>query len=81
MRVQVIYFQLVRRLTGRDGETFDVPEGALLEELKGAVIGRYAQLGPVAGSLLFAVNEEHAGPEQRLSEGDTVAIMPPFSGG
>ncbi len=34
-----------------------------------------------AGVYMTAVNEEQATPEQKVNDGDEVAIMPPFSGG
>ncbi len=47
------------------------------EELK----RRFAELERFERSALVAVNEEHADRNHLLSDGDTVAIFPPVSGG
>jgi molybdopterin synthase catalytic subunit len=38
-------------------------------------------LGDEPEGLLYAVNREYAKPEQQLSDGDVVALIPPVSGG
>ena len=38
-------------------------------------------LGDEPGGLLYAVNREYAEPDQELSDGDEVALIPPVSGG
>ncbi len=41
----------------------------------------YPDLERFGRSALFAVNEEHARKDQRLEDGDTLAVFPPVSGG
>src|SRR6478736_8747394 len=38
-------------------------------------------LGEEPAGLLYAVNKEYAEPDQRLADGDEVAVIPPVSGG
>src|SRR5205085_6311225 len=45
------------------------------------LVARFNQLERFGRSLLFAVNEEYAGPETQLHENDELAIFPPVSGG
>jgi MoaE-MoaD fusion protein len=39
------------------------------------------ELGAEPAGLLYAVNKEYAEPEQQLTDGDEVAVIPPVSGG
>lgn len=81
MRVQVLYFQNVRKITGKTGESVEIGPGATVGQLADTLAGRHAGLQAALPSLMFAVNETHAGRADRLNDGDTVAFMPPFSGG
>lgn len=81
MRVQVLYFQNVRKVTGSPGEPVDVSDGCTVGQLAELLAGLHPGLRPALGSLLFAVNEEHVKRGHLLQSGDTVAVMPPFSGG
>lgn len=45
------------------------------------VARRFPTLARFERSALVAINEEHARREQALSDGDTLAIFPPVSGG
>jgi molybdopterin converting factor small subunit len=81
MRVQLLYFQNVRKITGSLGEPVDVSEGCTVGQLADLLAARHPGLRPALGSLLFAVNERHASRGDVLAPGDTIAVMPPFSGG
>jgi molybdopterin converting factor subunit 1 len=81
MRVNLLYFQSVRKLTATPGEPLDLPDGATVADLARALARRYPALEVSFPSLLFAVNEEHANRATTLHDADTVAVMPPFSGG
>ena len=59
----------------------------MLEVVDGATAGGVVERcradaeGGVWGSLAVAVNQEYAGRDRVLSEGDEVALLPPVSGG
>jgi molybdopterin synthase catalytic subunit len=46
-----------------------------------ADIWQALELGAEPAGLLYAVNKEYAQPEQQLTDGDEVAVIPPVSGG
>lgn len=81
MRIRVLYFQNLKKVTGSAEEPVDVSSGATVGDLASILAGRHPALAPLLPSVLFAVNEEHALRDRPLGEGDTVAVMPPFSGG
>lgn len=81
MKIHVLYFQNVRKLTGCGDESLDLETGATLDTLTQELIRRHPALASSLPSLLFAVNEEHATRNDVLHPDDRVAVMPPFSGG
>ena len=60
--------------------SFSIAEGTSLAGLKGVILERYPSLRWPPGTML-AVNQEYAGPEQALRDGDEIAVIPPVSGG
>jgi len=54
-----------------------VPAGAILAELERQMPERRELIRRCA----LSVNEEYAAPDLSLHEGDTVAVIPPVSGG
>lgn len=81
MRVEVLYFQAVKKATGLDCESIDLSDGQSLDALIDAVVSLHPHLDALVSSLLLAVNEEHSEGDRTLCDGDSVALMPPFSGG
>lgn len=81
MEVDVLYFQSVRKLMGLEKEKISLGVGATVADLITALQEKRPPLAAAAKSLLVAVNQEHSSADRVLSEGDMVAIMPPFSGG
>jgi molybdopterin synthase catalytic subunit len=81
MRVRVLSFGPLKSVFGAEGEWRALAAGAsvgeLLEDLR--------REGKIAAAALrtaaIAVNREYARAEQRLADGDEVAILPPVSGG
>lgn len=82
MRVRVLYFAATRDLLGRAEEELDLPPeiGTLqaflvhLESLHPTLAGRL-------DAVRVAQNETFASLDQRLSEGDILALIPPVAGG
>ena len=79
MTVTVCYFAAAREAAGTASERVRVADGATVGDLFATLSGRHP---PLAGlPLRFAVGEEFVAGEARLAEGDTVALLPPVSGG
>ena len=81
MRVKVQLFARLRDLAGRQALSCDVPHGASVRDVWDAVVTEHAALGPFAGSVSCAVNEDFARMTSAVTEGDEVAFLPPVSGG
>lgn len=78
--IRVLLFGTFAKEAGvRDIEIEAKPGGQTLADIIDEVRERYIK-GEV-GIYMTAVNEEMAGPEKEVNDGDEVAIMPPFSGG
>ena len=81
VRVRVLLFGVLKDLAGRAVDSVELPEGASVAELMTRYGSQMPQLGNVLSSLAVAVNEQYAGPQTELKEGDEVALLPPVSGG
>src|ERR1700674_1390630 len=81
MQVRILFFGVLKDLTGRGSDLLNLPEHATL----GDVFIHYEEitprLGELAASIAISINQEFAGPDSRLREGDEIAFLPPVSGG
>jgi molybdopterin converting factor subunit 1 len=81
MKIDVLFFGVLKDLLGQSSETVDLPEGARVRE----IIIHFSRQDPrfeaMAPSLAMSVNQEYAGPDCVLREADEVALLPPVSGG
>lgn len=82
MKVNVLFFSVLRDIVGQGSrewtiESDSVDVASLLQE----VYGTYEGLSEWDGRLLIAVNCEYADRDQKLADGDEVALMPPVQGG
>lgn len=78
MQVKVLFFATHRRAAGVGEATLELPKGASVREAS-QILERQYNLA-LRGSMV-AVNDEYATPERVLNEGDTLALIPPVSGG
>ena len=81
MQVNVRYLGMLRELAGRDGERFELADGAPLGELYRALQKQIPELEQFHQAIALAVNYEYSASDTRLHEGDEVALIPPVSGG
>jgi len=81
MQVRVLFFGILRDLAGRGGEVLTLPAHATLSDVFMHYEEMNPRLGELAGSIAISVNQEFAGPDSSLKEGDEVAFLPPVSGG
>ncbi len=81
MNVKVLYLGPARDWAGCETETFELPREAPLERLIDELMKRRPELARARRSIRFAVNDDYANESVTLAEGDTVAVIPPVSGG
>jgi len=82
MKVRVLYFGLLREMTGRDRDDLILAEGSTLGDLIRRCSERSSVIADHAEVLAYSVNLEYARDEHLvLHDGDEVAMLPPVSGG
>ena len=79
MTVRVLLFAAARRWAGTSELSWDAPAGARAADV--FADPRLAPLTPHKAALRLAVNEAFVDGGHALAEGDTVAVLPPSSGG
>ena len=75
-----MYFGVSRDHTNKDEERLNMKEGLAVSEIREALKQMYPSLEDI-DNFAIAVNESYAEDDQELANGDTVAIIPPVSGG
>ncbi len=81
IRVTVLFFAGAAEAAGCRRVQESLPPGATLRHLAAGLVRRFPRLAGFLPSAAWAVNEEYAGEEHLLREGDEVALIPPVSGG
>jgi molybdopterin synthase sulfur carrier subunit len=82
LTVVVLYFAALRELLARSEEELTGLPGPLSVQAFALLLAqRHPKLVPHLGSVRFAVNEAFVGMGAEIADGDTVALIPPVSGG
>ncbi len=81
MRVQVLFFGVLKDLVGRANESLDLPEGATVADVLDHYESRNPKIRELLPSVALSLNQHYAGPGAVLGENDEVALLPPVSGG
>ncbi|HXS12222.1 MAG TPA: molybdenum cofactor biosynthesis protein MoaE [Acidobacteriaceae bacterium] len=81
MRVRLLSFGPLKKALPPDGAWLDLAGQQRVADLLRALVDRGTFSEAAMRTSAVAVNHEYAGPEQLLSDGDEVAILPPVSGG
>ncbi len=76
--IKICYFAGLREVTGKSDEMLNRDQ-MTIEQLQHWIASKYE--GFDSGSIWVAVNEEYAQLSDTIRSGDTVALIPPISGG
>lgn len=81
MHITVRYFAGQRDITKQQSERLEVADNSTLASVWQLLEARYPGLAPFRGRVLYAQNARFVPAETPLHDGDTVAFIPPVSGG
>jgi MoaE-MoaD fusion protein len=81
VRIRVLFFGILRDVTGLREDSIDVPEGGQASAVFDQYAAQFPRLREMSASIVLAVNQKFCAPSTRLSEGDELAMLPPVSGG
>lgn len=81
MRVQILFFGILRELAGKSGEMLELPDVASVGDVLAAYEAKSASIKKSLPSIAVSVNRKYADRKTQLHEGDEIALLPPVSGG
>ncbi len=81
MRVRVLFFGMLKDVTGKSADVIDLPPNATVADLLAQYGNAVPKLHAFVPALAISVNREYARPEASLHDDDEVALLPPVSGG
>jgi molybdopterin synthase catalytic subunit/molybdopterin converting factor small subunit len=81
MRVQVLFFGMLKDLAGKSSDAVDLRDGACVRDLLAHYAAAIPGLKDVLPSIAIAVNQQYAGADTRLQTSDEIGLLPPVSGG
>jgi molybdopterin synthase catalytic subunit len=81
MHARVLFFGMLKELTGRSAEDVEFSEGADLRGVFDTYAARFPRLREISRSIVVARNQEFSELSAKLEEGDEIAFLPPVSGG
>jgi molybdopterin synthase catalytic subunit len=81
MRVQVLFFGVLKDIVGRAEDALELQDGATLADVLSHYEERVPKIREVLHTVALSVNQHYAAPGAVLGEGDEVALLPPVSGG
>ncbi len=79
--IRMLAFAGARDVLGAVEVLHPLPVSCSAAELLADVCERYPGLAPYRGSIRLALNGRYAAPDDRVTPGDEVALIPPVAGG
>ena len=81
MRCKILLFaQLVDEVGARSLE-LELPDDATVSDAIDALAKIVTSIAPFKNPIAIAVNQRYVRPDYELNDGDTIALIPPVSGG
>ena len=81
MTIRVRLFALLRDKAGTGEAALPLPDGATVAAAAAELVARFPGIRGAVPRVMYAVNQEYAGADAVLRDGDELALIPPVSGG
>lgn len=79
--MNVLVFARLREIIGSGSVDLDVKNSPTAKSLRSTLAERYPEAEVLLAKCLVAVNNEYVGEEHLINPTDSVALIPPVSGG
>ena len=80
MIIKVLFFGMSKDITGTKDAVIEVDSGLTVDTFQKHLFLKYPGLSEI-GDFAIALNEAYASGDQLISNQDTIAVIPPVSGG
>jgi molybdopterin converting factor subunit 1 len=81
MNISILLFASLKQRFQRDTIDLEISEGTRVGDIFGMITKNCEEAEALAKCTLCAINENHVSKNTLLQDGDTVALLPPMSGG
>lgn len=81
MSVRILFFARAKELAGVEQTELEMPAGSLLRHLRQELARRFPALADFLPRCQWAIDDILADEHTPISDGATIAILPPVSGG
>lgn len=81
MKLRVLFFSVLRDITGTDEMVIEMPGGSTMADLLAQIESRWPKLRDWAPSMLLALDQTYVKRDAALHDDAEVALMPPVQGG
>ena len=80
MKIRTLFFGIAKDIVGHSSKIIELKKKTTIGQFQVYLTEEYNDLKGV-NNFAFAVNEEYATSDHQINENDTVAVIPPVSGG
>lgn len=81
MKIKLRFYSAHREIVGKAEEEIEIEDNITVRELMEKLIERYPKLSDLRDSTIFSLNHRYAKGDEKLKEGDEIAMFPPVEGG
>ncbi len=81
IRCTILLFAHLTDAIGQPELSIDLPDTTTLSDAVDTLVQQHDAIAELRNTLAFAVNESYATTDTVLHDGDTIALIPPVSGG
>lgn len=81
MQCQVLLFAQLAESIGKDCVTIDLSNGATVNDALNELAANHEAIATMRNSIAVAINEQYCNVNTEIKDGDTLALIPPVSGG
>ncbi len=81
MRCEVLLFAQLAEVAGAQQLSIELPDGATVGDALDQLAGKHEAIQTWRDRIAVAVDEQYRPPSASLTDGCTIALIPPVSGG